>query len=679
MKAIILAGGFGTRLGDIVQDIPKPMISIAGKPFLEHQIDLLKEHGITEIILAVYHMSDKIKSYFADGGRFGVKITYSEEDFPLGTAGAIKNAAKYIDGTFLVLNGDTYSHINLRELIDFHNSKNSKSTMVLTKSKEPSDYGNVILNGDKITDFIEKPSKELGRQIINAGVYVFEKEILRDIEENKNISLEKEIFPRLARMNILNGYYYEGYFMDIGRPETHAKFKEDVLNALILRETHKVRDAMSKIAKNKINLVLITDINKKLLGVINERMIRDYLLKGGNVDDYLSSAMIKNPTTAKTTDDKNKINNLLFEVGIHHLPIVDELGIIKAVEFHSEKIKQENFPVIRGRSPLRISFAGGGTDLPDFFQNHGGIIISSTIDKYCYATLKKRADSKILIDSDMTPEIEIFVNSIDNLAYNGKFDIIKAIVKIMKPDFGFDLYLRNDIPPGRGLGSSASISVLLIKMLSSLMNLNYDDYKIAEIAFKAEREELEINGGWQDQYAAVTGGFNYIEFDKEKNLIYPLRLKQEIIEELTHHLLLCYVGNSHFSGEQQSSLAESIMQNDFEKIESLKNLRSLAIKIKDSLLTNNLEKLGLLLHDSWEEKRRSNRKVSNLYIDELYNLGIENGAIGGKLLGSGGGGYILFFCKPEKRNKLVKSLNERGVEILSFNFEFSGTKIWRGM
>ena len=246
----------------------------------------------------------------------------------------------------------------------------------------------------------------------------------------------------------------------------------------------------------------------------------------------------------------------------------------------------------------------------------------------------------------------------------------------MKPNFGFELYLHNDIPPGRGLGSSASFSVLLIKMISNLMNLNYDDYKIAEIAFKAETEELGIRGGWQDQYASVTGGFNYIEFSKDRNIIYPLRLKQEVMDELNNHLLLCYVGSSHFSGELQDSLTESIIQNEVEKIESLKNLKNLAVKIKDSLLTNNLENLGALLHESWEEKRKSNKKATNPNIDKLYNLGLENGAIGGKLLGSGSGGYILFFCKPEKRNALVKSLKDKGAEILNFNFEFSGTKIW---
>src|SRR3989344_8926228 len=145
MKAIILAGGFGTRLKDVLGDVPKPMAFVAGKPFLEYQIRLLKEQGINEIILAVHHMSDKIKSYFGNGLRLGVDLIYSEEEIPLGTAGAIKKAQKYLDDTFLVLNGDSYCPLDLQDLIRFHKSKKSDCTLSLVKSKEAQHYGSLIL------------------------------------------------------------------------------------------------------------------------------------------------------------------------------------------------------------------------------------------------------------------------------------------------------------------------------------------------------------------------------------------------------------------------------------------------------------------------------------------------------------------------------------------------------
>ena len=224
MKALILAGGFGTRLRDITgKDIPKPMVLITGKPFLEHQIRFLKDQGITEIIFAVHHHADKIKSYFGNGHRFGVNITYSEEEIPLGTAGAIKQAEKYIDDTFLVLNGDSYSQIDLKDFFDFHKNKKSGFTIGLTKTKDPIHYGSVVLRENKILEFSEKINSE---GFVNAGIYIFEPKIFDHIEKEKNTSLERDIFPKLSKGNVLYGYHFEGYFMDLGRPETYGKFKQ---------------------------------------------------------------------------------------------------------------------------------------------------------------------------------------------------------------------------------------------------------------------------------------------------------------------------------------------------------------------------------------------------------------------------------------------------------------------
>ena len=247
MKALILAGGFGTRLKSIAIDVPKPMMPIAGKPFLEHQIIFLKENRITDIILSVHNMADKIKSYFGDGKKFGVNITYSEEEYPLGTAGAIKKAERYIDNTFLVLNGDSYSQINLDKLIDFHKSKRSKSTITLSKVSDSSSYGNVLLQEDKIINFLEKVENQEG--LVNTGIYVFEPSIFDYIEPEKKVSLENEIFPNLAKQGILWGFPFNGYFMDIGRPETYAKFKRDVLGTLIWPPHKTVRNALNKIDK----------------------------------------------------------------------------------------------------------------------------------------------------------------------------------------------------------------------------------------------------------------------------------------------------------------------------------------------------------------------------------------------------------------------------------------------
>ena len=671
MKALILAGGFGSRLKKVIYDVPKPMAPIAGIPFLEHQIRLLKEQGINEIILCVSFMADNIKSYFGDGGKIGVNITYSEEEIPLGTAGAIKNAEKYIDDTFIVINGDSYSQIDLNDFINFHNSKKSNVTISLTKSNEPTKHGSVIISENKIIEFSEKEGKN--EYLVNSGVYIFEPRILDYIERGRNVSLEKEIFPKLARERILYGYEFEGYFMNIGRPETYTKFKQDVLNTMMLKEHNEIRDALKKIRKNEIDLILITNDQKILLGVLTNKSIRNYLIEGGKMEDSVTRAMIKDPITAKDTDNENKITELFYS-GTHRVPILNEEGKVMDIKFYVDRIKTENFPVVRGKSPLRISFAGGGTDLPYFFEKYGGAVVNATINKYSYATIMKRADNKIIIDSDIAGEI--IVDSIDNLEYDGNLDIVKAIIKMIGPDFGFELFLYNDIPPGRGLGSSACLATLVISLFNHLMDLKYNDYKIAELAYKVETKELKIKGGWQDQYSTITGGFNYMEFNKDNSLVYPLRLKKEVIDELESHLMLCYVGKSRSSGQVHESQEKSFFEDEKDKVEKLTRLKKLTYEIREALLTNHLETFGRLLNESWIIKRSLSKQISNNTVDKLYEAGVKNGAYGGRLLGAGEGGYLLFFYSPKRRNDLTKALTENGGEILNFNFDVYGTKVW---
>lgn len=670
MKALILAGGFGTRLKDVLKDVPKPMAPVMGKPFLEYQIRLLREQGINEIILGVYHMSDQIKSYFGNGKRFAVEITYSEENTPLGTAGAIKNAQKYLDDTFIVLNGDSYSPVDIKEMLNFHRAKKSKFTICLTKTDDTAHYGSVSMDGSKLSAFLEKSDSKTG--VINSGIYMFEPEIFDYIESDKNVSLEKEIFPKLVSAGLLYGYNSDSYFMDIGRPETYAKFKDYAFNLFLIEHQLPLREAMQRMNQIGSDMLLVVDEKKKLLGALSEKIINRFLLKGGNLTDRIESAMARDLVTAKVTDDPAKIQDILMS-SVNRLPIVDIEGIVKGIEFRAEKMQTENYPIVRGKAPLRISFAGGGTDLPYFFEKHGGVVTSATIDKYCHASIQKRADSKIVINSEFGDEI-IF-DSRKDMKYDGKFDLVKAIVKVMRPDFGFELYVYNDIPPGRGLGSSATLTVLLVSLLSYLQEANYDDYKIAEIAYKVEKEELHIKGGWQDQYAAITGGFNFMEFYQDKHIIYPLRLKQDIITEFNEHLMLCYVGGSHFSGDLHSNQEKNFRENEEEVVKNLIDLKNSAVKIKDCLLTNNIQIIGSLMHESWINKKKINPNVTNPRIDALYETGLKNGAYGGKLLGAGGGGYILFFHTPEKRNQLKKAIEKEGGEVVNFRFEFEGTTI----
>jgi D-glycero-alpha-D-manno-heptose-7-phosphate kinase len=674
MKTLILAGGFGRRLEEVVKDVPKPMALIAGKPFLEHQINFLRDQGLEDLILAVHHKSGIIKSYFGEGIRLRVNITYSEEETPLGTAGAIKNAERYIENTFFVLNGDSYSDANLSGFQEFHKANNNLGSVLLTKVSESSHYGSVSLQGNQITSFSEKSQGKNG--LVSGGIYLFEPELFNLISPGKKVSLENEILPELAASGRLGGFIHKGYFMDIGRPETYYQFKKDFLKKMQSKGNLTIREAMQIIERNRTDLLFVVDESQKFLGILNDGIIRRFLIGGGNLDEKVSEVMVKEPEIiGKFGDNEDKILKLL-ESGTRHVPILDENRRIYDVRFRNEETSKQTFPIVRGKSPLRISFAGGGTDIPNFFEKYGGAVISSTIDKYCHATAGKRADSKIVIESDMV-DGEVVLDS-RNLEYDGRFDIIKSVFNIIKPGFGVDFYLHNDVSPGRGLGSSASFAVLITKILGRLQGKEYDDQTLAEIAYMAEVEELRIGGGKQDQYASVFGGFNWIEFGNgDKKIIHPLRLKEDTIDELRSHLTLCYTGLTHQSGEQHQSQKTDYQENEREFVDRLQKLKDISSQIKENLLLAkpNFERIGDLLHESWKTKRKIAR-VSSPKIDNLYETGLRNGSYGGKLLGSGGGGYLLFFHPPKRRNQLIRTLQDNGGEILDFNFESQGARVW---
>lgn len=231
MEAVILAGGLGTRLREVVRNKPKAMAPVRGRPFLQYQIEQLKEYGVDEIILCVAYLAHQIKDYFREGRDFGVEIKYATEKRPLGTGGALKNAQKYLkENSFLVLNGDTYVSMDLFGFMRYHGDKRSKGTIALTRVDKPEEYGTVLLDDNqRVRKFLEKSKTRESYSIINAGVYLLEPEVLDYIPSGKKISLEKEIFPDLVRRNLpLFGYLTSGYFVDIGTPEGYARIQKGI-------------------------------------------------------------------------------------------------------------------------------------------------------------------------------------------------------------------------------------------------------------------------------------------------------------------------------------------------------------------------------------------------------------------------------------------------------------------
>lgn len=308
---------------------------------------------------------------------------------------------------------------------------------------------------------------------------------------------------------------------------------------------------------------------------------------------------------------------------------------------------------IRGKSPLRISLSGGGTDLDYIFNEYGGAVANFTIDKYCHMTLKKRADNKYIINGKSYKK--------DKLG--------KVVTDFIKPNFGFDLIYYNDIPPGSGLGSSSSFVVLFLTLLYEMKGVMLPDEEIIKKAYQVEYSIKEC--GWQDQYATSIGGFNFMEFSRNSKLIYPMRLRFRFLQELSEHLILVYVGGSKEKTDIHKELRKYQEGNTL-AMDRTVQIKSLAYKARDALLDQNVNEIGHILKKNWELKR--NRFTSNPSIDKIYKKALSLGAEGGKLCGSGQAGHLLLFVKPENRNKLINNLR---LPVVNFNLSKHGTETWK--
>ncbi len=222
-QAVILVGGKGTRLRPLTLEIPKALIPIHGKTLTEHLFDMFKKYGITEIILSVGYLKDKIIQYFGDGSRFGVKISYIKEESELGTAGPLHMLRGKVNTPIIVSNGDELKDVNLREMYNVHRSNNALATIALTTVQDPSQYGVARLSGSRILEFVEKPKKEdAPSRLINAGLYILNPEVIEMVKEGFSM-LERDIFPKIAEMGRLYGYPFSGQWFDTGNIERYER------------------------------------------------------------------------------------------------------------------------------------------------------------------------------------------------------------------------------------------------------------------------------------------------------------------------------------------------------------------------------------------------------------------------------------------------------------------------
>jgi D-glycero-alpha-D-manno-heptose-7-phosphate kinase len=334
--------------------------------------------------------------------------------------------------------------------------------------------------------------------------------------------------------------------------------------------------------------------------------------------------------------------------------------------------------LIRARAPLRISFAGGGTDVPPFPAREGGLVLNATINRYAYGTLSPRSDDQIAIES-VDYGTSASWGREEEIVFDGKLDLAKAAIReiVDRAGTGFELFLHSSAPPGSGLGSSSTMMVALIGLLKEFRNLPLTEYEVAELAYRLEREELGIKGGLQDQYAASFGGFNFIELFEDRVIVNPLRISPDTMLELEHNLLLCYTGGTRRSDRIIEDQTNRFEASEEGALEGLRLQKELAVELKDALLRRRLSEFGALLDSAWQAKKRMSPRISNDRIDEMYEEARRHGALGGKVTGAGGGGFMLFYCDYRSKHRVAEAMLRMNATVDEFAFVEQGLRTWR--
>ena len=332
--------------------------------------------------------------------------------------------------------------------------------------------------------------------------------------------------------------------------------------------------------------------------------------------------------------------------------------------------------LIRGKAPLRISFSGGGSDVSPYCDEYGGCVLSTTIGMHAVGSLAVRDDKKINIFSVDYEELVRY--ELGNEINEGdKLSFVYSVIKRLNPPRGLDLYLHSDAPPGTGLGSSGAISALIVGLINHAFNLMLSKYDMARIAYQVEHDDLGRAVGRQDHYAAVFGGFNFMEFTSAGTTVYPLRIEQWILEELGYHLQMFYTRKKRDSADIVASQVAFYKEKRKDTLDALDEMKTMTREMQRCLVEGRLKRFGELLHDAWLAKIRMNPATANPYLLEIYEAARKHGALGGKILGAGGGGFFVFFTPFTKKGHVSEAVKKLGAVPTPLSFDAAGLQTWQ--
>jgi D-glycero-alpha-D-manno-heptose-7-phosphate kinase len=337
--------------------------------------------------------------------------------------------------------------------------------------------------------------------------------------------------------------------------------------------------------------------------------------------------------------------------------------------------------IIRSKAPLRIGLAGGGSDVSPYSDLYGGAILNATINMYAYATIIPSNSGRIVFRAEDKKERAEY-DSVPVLPFDGTLDLLKGIYNRIVKDFthkalSFELVTWVDAPPGSGLGSSSTLVTAVLGAFVEWLGLPLGEYDLAFLAYQIERIDLGYSGGKQDQYAATFGGVNFMEFyADDKVIVNPLRIRNEIMNELAFNMVLYYTGTSRLSSLIIEKQQNSIRQHKQQSVEAMHKTKEMATLMKEALLKAELNRIGKLMHEAWQYKKQMAEGISNETIDHIYDSALHAGALGGKISGAGGGGYMFFFCPASYRYEVIKTLEKFGGIVTPFDFTQNGLNSW---
>ena len=337
--------------------------------------------------------------------------------------------------------------------------------------------------------------------------------------------------------------------------------------------------------------------------------------------------------------------------------------------------------IYRSKAPLRIGLAGGGTDVSPYSDQYGGAILNTTISLSAYASIEPLSQNKIIVQALDRNEIQEF-DLVPALPIDGKLDLLKGVYNRIQKDHllalpGFRLSTFVDAPAGSGLGTSSTLVVAVLGAFVEMLKLPLDDYKIAQYAYDIERNDLQLAGGKQDQYAATFGGVNFMEFyANDKVIVNPLRIKPKYLHELENNLVLYFTSTSRESAAIINEQVKNVNEKNEKSIEAMHHLKDQARMMKEALLQGKLDEIGVILNYGFEQKRNMAANISNSDIEKVYAAAKTAGATGGKISGAGGGGFMFFYCPGNTRHAVIKTLNTFGGVVSDYSFTEHGLTTW---